>query len=254
MGLKGIDVSSWSHPDDKAIDWKAVREAGARFVMIKVSQGTGYKNPFVAEDATEAHAAGLLVGLYHYAVPTAGDAETQARFAVAAAVGLPLSLGIALDLETTGTLQVFELAQWAPEFMKTIVDHGHHAPLYLDGYYLAQLVGAPWGHDLWYASTDLPELYRGPAPWMRQTAENVDYAGVPGVVDLDELVSVRGQNAPGPVAPPAPQAQPESVAAAQSPAGPDDPATAPGNDLPTAPEISAAETTIDPAGTGESES
>ena len=170
MGLKGFDVSSWSHPGDKPIDWEAVKDAGMRFVMVKVSQGLDYLSPFVSEDAIEAHAHGLLVGLYHYAVPGKDDAVAQARFAAAHAVGLPLSLGIALDLETTGELQMFELADWAQTFMRTINEHGHHSPLYSDEWYLSQIIGAPFGHRLWLASPNLPELYRGPAPWMRQTA------------------------------------------------------------------------------------
>jgi GH25 family lysozyme M1 (1,4-beta-N-acetylmuramidase) len=254
MSLKGIDVSSWSHPEDKPIDWKEVRKAGARFVMVKVSQSTDYVSPFKSEDAIEAHAHGLLVGLYHYAVPHKGDAVAQGRFAAAQAVGLPLSLGIALDLEENGELQIFELAQWATDFMRTINEHGHHAPLYVDGYYLGQMPGAPFGHVLWFASTVLPETYHGPAPWMRQTAENVDYHGVPGLVDLDELVSVRGQNAPGPSATAAVSAPPESVAAAESPAGPDAHAVAPAAATDTSALHPLIPATIETAGTGELQS
>lgn len=195
MELKGIDVSSWSHGADKPINWEAVKKDGYGFTVIKSSQGTDYKNPYLSEDAIEANHNGLLVGCYHYAVPAKGDAVAQARFAAACVHGLPLSLGVALDLEETGTLAFFELGEWAKEFMTTMNEMGHMCPLYSNENYLGQLVGAPWGHKLWYASKDLPPTYMGVRPWMVQTTENKDVSGVPGLVDFDTFYGVRGANA-----------------------------------------------------------
>lgn len=196
MQLRGIDISSWSHGNDEPIDFAQVKSQGFGFVMIKSTQGTTYKNPYLAEDAVEAHHNGLLVGTYHYAVPGEDDAILQAKFAAAAVIGLPLSLGVALDLEEQGTLELHQLGPWAQAFMSEMNSAGHQSPFYTNENYLSQLPGAPWGHKLWYASEHLPEYQTKLAIWMQQTTQNDHLPGVPGPVDYDVFYGVRGQTPP----------------------------------------------------------
>lgn len=68
MSIKGIDISS---NNGALIDFHAVRKSGVRFVYIKVSEGT-YVNPYARRHATEAKAAGLLVGAYCFVTPKDG--------------------------------------------------------------------------------------------------------------------------------------------------------------------------------------
>ena len=227
ISRKGIDVSSWNHEGDARIDFVAVKEAGYDFVMIKATQALDYVNPFLAEDAVEAHAAGMLVGVYHFAVPGVGDAQLQALHAIAAIAHLPLSLGIALDLEESGNLQVYELSPWAEEFLREIRTAGHIASIYVDESYRTQLTGIPWGSHLWCASPTIPADVR---PWLHQVGEG-SVPGVPGLVDLDVMPSSRGVNpvhrplagTPVAVERPKPDEQdtqpPESVNAATGPTG-----------------------------------
>lgn len=61
----GIDIARYQHPGGAPIDWAAVAEE-KRFVIIKATEGTGYINPYFAQDLAAARKAGLLVGAYHY--------------------------------------------------------------------------------------------------------------------------------------------------------------------------------------------
>lgn len=58
--LNGIDIASWQ----AGIDVTAVE---ADFIIIKVSSGTSYINPYWREWAEQVLACGKLLGLYHYA-------------------------------------------------------------------------------------------------------------------------------------------------------------------------------------------
>lgn len=58
--LNGIDISSWQEGID-------VAKVSADFIIIKVSGGTSYVNPFWKKWADKALKAGKLLGLYHYA-------------------------------------------------------------------------------------------------------------------------------------------------------------------------------------------
>lgn len=196
--LQGIDISAWQHPKDVAINWKQVRDDGIDFVMIKSDQGETYVNPYLAEDTASAHAAGVLVGVYHYAEPAPGNAELEALHAIAAVHGLPLSLGIALDLEENGSVASYELAQWAQDFLRHITEAGHIAPLYSNGEYLSMMAGSPFGHRLWFAGTDVPT---GMKPWMQQSGTR-EVKGIVGPVDSDRLLVARGVNPSEPVAAP----------------------------------------------------
>lgn len=67
----GIDISSHQGGLNIAAIW-------ADFVIVKVSEGTGYENPFWRAQAEATLAAGKRLGLYHFANDE--DAGAQARF------------------------------------------------------------------------------------------------------------------------------------------------------------------------------
>lgn len=60
MALNGIDISAWQ----AGINLAAVP---ADFVIIKVTEGTGYENPDWKRQYQQAKASGKRLGLYHYA-------------------------------------------------------------------------------------------------------------------------------------------------------------------------------------------
>ena len=74
MALNGIDISSYQ----KGIDLTRVP---ADFVIVKVTQGTGYVNPDANRAVTQALAAGKRVGIYHYVSGAGAQAEADFFYA-----------------------------------------------------------------------------------------------------------------------------------------------------------------------------
>src|SRR3954453_20484437 len=112
----GPDVASYQHPQGRSINWSSVYAAGKRFVFVKATEGTSYRNPYFAGDWAGSHAAGLMHGAYHFARPNAraGSAAAQARRFVATA-GKARSKGDlppTLDLEERGGLGPTKLIAW----------------------------------------------------------------------------------------------------------------------------------------------
>jgi GH25 family lysozyme M1 (1,4-beta-N-acetylmuramidase) len=128
--VKGIDVSVWQHPNDKAIDFAALKSKyDVSFVIIKGSDGGPRGNDNAKKwfpiDSAAARAEGIVVGSYHYAQPgnmdenTITDAKLQAQRAVEQAEGakvgdLPLTLDME-ELPCGWTIQ--RLAKWTSAFL-----------------------------------------------------------------------------------------------------------------------------------------
>lgn len=60
--VPGIDVSYWN----AGIDWPKVRATGQRFVFVKASESSAYKDPTFDDNWFGAKSAGLLRGAYHF--------------------------------------------------------------------------------------------------------------------------------------------------------------------------------------------
>jgi hypothetical protein len=78
--LKGIDVSSNDGWADGRFGRSNTEAAygGSDFVIVKLTQGTGYVNPPYAKMLARAEKDGKLIGCYHYA--GGGSAVAEARF------------------------------------------------------------------------------------------------------------------------------------------------------------------------------
>lgn len=216
----GIDVSSWQHPGGAAIDFGEVAKGGKVFVIIKCSQGTRYRNPFFAGDVEAAKAAGLLVGAYHYAEPWANTADDEAAYALSTVSGINLDLGLALDLDTLGSVSPIDAGTWSETFLTKVAAEQHTSPFYTNQSIIHSLVGAPWDHPLWIA--DPSATFTGDRYMTQGPAESVP--GIQGAVDTDVLANIRGVN-PGPngppvapTPPPAPPAPPVTPEPAPAPA------------------------------------
>ncbi|MFF4711979.1 lysozyme [Streptomyces eurythermus] len=71
---KGHDVSS----HQRHVNWPDARKKGARFVYVKATESTGYRNPYFAEQYSGARKAGLIRGAYHFARPDRSSGAKQA--------------------------------------------------------------------------------------------------------------------------------------------------------------------------------
>ena len=91
----GVDVSSYQS--------SIVSYAGAKFAIVKLTQGTGYINPKAKDQIQSAKAHGLYVGSYFYAnhSGSVAQARAEAKYAVAKAktLGIPSGAVLADDFE-----------------------------------------------------------------------------------------------------------------------------------------------------------
>lgn len=191
MTVRGIDVSTWQHPDGEAIDWHQVADAGYRFMVVKATQGTSYVNPWLSRDLEDAHAAGLFVGAYHY-FEAGVDPQAQAQHYVATMMGRHLQIYSWLDYEVP-VQNGFEAGTEIHQFLEAARDGRPGMGLYVSGWLLDLLRQASQRlPKLWVASWNTPSAPAGSDVW--QDATNRTVPGVPAPVDTDVLVSLRGLN------------------------------------------------------------
>jgi len=98
--VRGLDISSYQH-GRTPINWRLLARYGIRFVAVKVSEGTYYRNPYYRSDVRAAAAAGLAVLPYVFANPASAGGAPTARFAVRVTGRLrgPARLPLVVDLE-----------------------------------------------------------------------------------------------------------------------------------------------------------
>lgn len=99
-GVLGMDVSGYQHN----VDWTAAYAAGARFAVVKATEGTTYTNPYFAQQYDGSASVGMVRGGYHFALPNTqpGSGTAQADFFVDHGGGWSgdgITLPPALDIE-----------------------------------------------------------------------------------------------------------------------------------------------------------
>ena len=116
--IEGIDVSH--HQNE--INWGRVRRDGKRFTFIKVTEGYRYIDPLYAYNHWNARAAGLRVGAYHFAQPTAdlAGAVRQADHFLAWFNLQDGDLLPVLDLEIANDLDPAALTNWTLVWLNRI--------------------------------------------------------------------------------------------------------------------------------------
>ena len=231
-GVTGIDVSGFQHPNGAKIDWHKVKQAGHSFVIIKATEGTGFVNSFFHSDWTEAAAAGLLRGAYHFARPSqpiVSTAQAQARHLAQTIGNLQAdnTLPAVLDLEETGGLSPSAVGQWAVAFLEEVEKLTGRTPILYTGYFfLTDNAGSPptgrfplW--EAWYTTASappkVPAAYHGKWTfWQHSSTGRVP--GIIGNVDmnrfccsLDELKAFAAGNAQSPAHQPAAPAHPPAA-------------------------------------------
>lgn len=75
---RGHDVSS----HQGTVSWSGARSKGARFVYVKATESTTYRNPYFSGQYNGARKAGLLHGAYHFALPDRSSGRSQAAYFV----------------------------------------------------------------------------------------------------------------------------------------------------------------------------
>jgi GH25 family lysozyme M1 (1,4-beta-N-acetylmuramidase) len=180
--ILGVDLSHFQGRPDFA----AIAASGRRFVVLKATEGTSYVDPMFAADRAAAHAAGLIVGCYHFA--RGGSPAGEASFFLRVVGQLAVGEFVVLDDEVPNVDPAWVQAWCRPIAAATTVhplvymnqsteNTGNWAPVIADndGLWLArydsnlaQPSGGPWG-----------------APAMKQYTSSGTVAGIAGPVDLD---------------------------------------------------------------------
>lgn len=139
--ILGADISRWQHPGNAPINFTQMYNSGVRFVFVKASDGlpTNFRDAHPVavrwsnEDVPAARAAGLLVGIYHFAwVPNiSGDALNaeairQAELAIERLNALggyrPGMMPLVFDIESSGVSRGVKRNQ-VLQFSKTWLSH-----------------------------------------------------------------------------------------------------------------------------------
>jgi GH25 family lysozyme M1 (1,4-beta-N-acetylmuramidase) len=158
VAYKGIDVSSWQG----SIDWKAVKNSGVDFAMIRT--GYGHENWSKQTDAyfetnyNNAKANGIKVGAYHYSYATTVEmAEAEAEFCLHILNGRELDYPVAYDVEDKSQwgLSADTLGQIVEAFCSRIEAAGYKAMVYsYYNFYNSKLTSPLVAkYDTWIAHT-----------------------------------------------------------------------------------------------------
>ncbi|TQS33457.1 hypothetical protein Golomagni_06198 [Golovinomyces magnicellulatus] len=122
--VQGFDVSGYQ-PN---VDMKGAYNGGARFVIIKATEGTGFKSSSFSKQYTDATNAGLIRGGYHFALPDKSSGAVQANYFLKNGGGWSgdgITLPGMLDIEynpygaTCYGLSAGAMVNWISDFIET---------------------------------------------------------------------------------------------------------------------------------------
>lgn len=201
-----VDVAVYN-----STDMSAYKRAGARQVIVKVTEGLGYINPKASAQVKSAHNNHMYLHAYHFATfgNNVGRAKAEAKFFVSRAKKLNISKKryLWLDWETGDGNVVINSAYSNTKaimaFMKVCHSAGYKVGLYSGAYILKQYVDTAkivkkYGTCLWVASyatmgrIDKPDFnyfpsMNGVAIW--QFTDNWCGLSVDGNITLKELIT-----------------------------------------------------------------
>lgn len=150
--LAGNDVSRWQG----VIDFNTYRHH-SHFIIMKTSEGIGFKDPMFTRNQSESRRVGLDLGYYHFARPDLGNSgEAEAGWFLKAIGGLQKNEVVALDYEPASN--PFPVVDWCKRFLDRMQQETGMKPyIYLNK---SQVRGFNWkpiaqaGYPLWLASYD----------------------------------------------------------------------------------------------------
>lgn len=201
-----VDVATY-----QPTSMSAYKHAGARQVIVKLTEGLGYINPKAGAQVKSAHDNHMYLHAYHFATfgNNVGRAKMEAKFFVSRAKKLNISKKryLWLDWETGDGNVVINSAYSNTKaimaFMKVCHNAGYKVGLYSGAYILRQYVDTAkiikkYGTCLWVASyttlgrIDNPDFnhfpsMNGVAMW--QFTDNWHGLGVDGNITLKELIT-----------------------------------------------------------------
>lgn len=183
---EGIDVSKFQG----IINFRQVRAADVRFVMIRASIGSYTADPLFTRNAAAAAAAGLNWGAYHYFYSkTVPEALAEAEFFLSRLKGLRPTFPVALDAEEPSLLSAGReaLTDAVEAFLTKVQSAGYYVTLYANLNWLQNYLNFQQlrRFDVWLAQWGpAPTFQEAPIGMWQYTSEGT-VPGVSGRVDRD---------------------------------------------------------------------
>lgn len=157
QSILGIDVSSYQG----TINWTQVKNAGYTFAWAKATEGLTTTDSQFSNNATNAPAAGVYFGAYHFAHPdthtATADAVSEANhfLSVAQPYIISCQLPPVLDYEVSTSLTWSQQTAWIQAWMTTVQNATGIAPIiYTDGSIANSLGSSLTVYKLWIADPD----------------------------------------------------------------------------------------------------
>lgn len=164
---RGHDVSS----HQKNVNWQKAKNNGARFVYVKATESTNYRNPHFSQQYKGARNAGIVRGAYHFALPQKSSGKAQASYFVRNGGAwrrdgwtLPPALDIEYNPYGKGKhpcygMRKSALVSWISSFSNEIVrSTGRRPVIYTNARWWKQCTGDSGAfaanHALWLARYD----------------------------------------------------------------------------------------------------
>ena len=203
----GVDVSGY-----QGTNLGTDASHGAKYAIVKVSEGTSIGQGNAAAQIKSAEANGMQVDAYHFAhfggSTSQADAEATHAIANAEYYGLPKGSYLACDYETNASGSVSANTAAIIEFMNRIKNAGYIPLLYSGAYYMKSHINlnqivADFGNCLWVASYPtsgatysanfnyFPSM-NGVAIW--QFTDDWDGLGVDGDINVLPLTTGQGSS------------------------------------------------------------
>lgn len=158
--VRGFDISA----HNGSVDFERAVAQGFRFVFMKTSEGSDFRDTAFVGNIRRAHKAGLKVGVYHF-FRFDSDGYLQALNLLHSIRGREIDLPLVVDLEEWGNPQVDvpTVTERLDDMLTTLVGFGGSVMIYTnkEGYY-RYVRGRFDGYPLWLCS--FSEIDRS-IPW-----------------------------------------------------------------------------------------
>ena len=184
--MQGVDVSSWQPAN-------VTRWIQADFAIVKVTQGTGYVNPYYPSQAAGTIETGKKLGLYHYAA--GGNPSAEADYFLAQSAEYIGTAILVLDWESNQN-PAWGNGNWVAQFADRVHDRVGVWPIvYVQASAINQIPQRVWDNcGLWVAQyANMNATGYQSQPWllgrygeaMRQYTSNGRIPGYSGALDLN---------------------------------------------------------------------
>ena len=161
--MRGIDI----YNDTGKVDFNAVKTAGYDFVMIKAGEGHTLADKSLSRNLTEAAAAGLHTGVYHWFWGRSGtETQQEIDFFLKTIRGCKMEMPVALDVEQSELLQLdkAELTTYIKQWLDGVKAAGYYPILYANKNWLVNYINITrlLDYDIWLAQYNDRITYTGP--------------------------------------------------------------------------------------------